>query len=169
MADDPAVLARKKMRAAMEAHDHDAVLSLLAPDVVLYSPVIGLGEFRGQKSVGDLYAAIIEGFKDYKYTAEMEGDGKQLLMFCGTLGGKKLEGVDTIIVDDEGRISEMTVMLRPLSGVIAFLVKIGPLIAKRRSPARALILRAIGPPFPLIASMVEFLAPRLINLGEKRR
>lgn len=167
MTDDPAVLARQRLRAAMEARDHAAVISLLAPDVVVWSPIIGMSRFQGREAVSDLYAAIIEGFADYRYVAEMEGDGRQLLMFEGTLRGKRLQGVDALTVDAEGRIAEMTVMIRPLAGLIAFLVEIGPLIAERRSRARAFVMRLIGPPLPLVAAMVERLAPRLINLGRR--
>lgn len=165
MANDAGVIARQRLRAAMEARDHAAVVALFAPDIVVRSPIIGMSHFSGVAAVSDLYAAIIEGFADYRYTAEMEGDGQQLLMFAGTLRGKHLEGVDALRVDAEGRITEMTVMIRPLAGLIAFLVELGPLIAKRRSRGRALVMRLIGPPLPLIAAMVERVAPRLINLG----
>lgn len=167
MSDDPAVLARRRLRAAMEARDHAAVVSLLAPGIVLHSPIIGMSHFRGRDSVADLYEAIIEGFADYRYIAEMEGDGQQLLMFTGTLRGKRLDGVDALRVDDEGLITEMTVMIRPLAGVIAFLVEIGPLVARRRSRGRELFMRLIGPPLPLVAALVERLAPRLIDLGRR--
>lgn len=167
MSDDAAVLARQRLRAAMEARDHAAVVSLFAPGIVVRSPIIGMSHFQGRDAVSDLYEAIIEGFADYRYVAEMEGDGQQLLMFAGTLRGKRLEGVDALRVDDEGLISEMTVMIRPLAGVIAFLVEIGPLVARRRSRGRELFMRLIGPPLPLVAALVERLAPRLIDLGRR--
>lgn len=162
------MLARQRLRAAMEARDHAAVVSLLAPGIVLHSPIVGMSHFSGRDAVSDLYEAIIEGFADYRYVAEMEGDGRQLLMFEGTLRGKRLQGIDALTVDAEGRIDEMTVMIRPLAGLIAFLVEIGPLVARRRSRARALLMRAIGPPLPLVAALVERLAPRLIDTGERR-
>lgn len=168
MSDDAAVLARRRLRAAMEAHDHGAVVSLLAPDIVVHSPIIGMSHFRGRESVSLLYEAIIEGFADYRYVAEMEGDGRQLLMFTGTLRGTRLDGIDALRVNDEGLIEEMTVMIRPLAGVIAFLVEIGPLVARRRSRGRELFLRVIGPPLPLIAALVERLSPRLIDMGAGR-
>ena len=165
MADDPGVRARRALRAAMEARDHAAVVALLAPDIVVRSPIIGMSRFRGREAVSDLYAAIIEGFADYRYVAELEGDGQQLLMFEGTLRGRRMEGVDMLRVDDQGRIVEMTVMFRPLSGLIGFLVVIGPLIAKRRGRGRELAMRLISAPLPLVATLVERLGPRLINTG----
>jgi hypothetical protein len=168
VADDAGVIARQRLRAAMEARDHAAVVSLFAPGVVVYSPIIGRAAFRGRDSVADVYAAILEGFADFRYTREMEGwDGEQLLGFEGTLRGTPLQGVDIIRVDDEGLIAEMTVMIRPLAGLIAFLVEIGPLIARRRGRRHALALRLVGPPLPLVARLVEWLSPRLVNLGRR--
>jgi hypothetical protein len=165
MTDEAGVRARRGLRAAMEARDHAAVVELLAPDIVVKSPIIGMSRFRGREAVSDLYAAIIEGFADYRYVAELEGDGQQLLMFEGTLRGRRMEGVDMLRVDDQGRIVEMTVMFRPLSGLIGFLVVIGPLIAKRRGRGRELAMRLISAPLPLVATLVERLGPRLINTG----
>ena len=128
------VVARQRMRAAMEAHDHAALVSLLAPDVVLHSPIISTA-FEGREAVSDLYAAIIERFRDYRYTRELEGDGEQLLEMEGTLRGRRLQGMIALRVDDEGLIDDITILIRPLAGVIAFLVELGPPIARRRGPA----------------------------------
>ena len=159
---NPGVVARQRMRAAMEARDHAALVSLFAPGITLHSPIIGT-RFEGKEALSDLYAGILEGFRDYRYTYEMEGDGAQLLGFAGTLRGRKLEGVDMLRVDEDGLIVEMTVMIRPLSGLIAFLVEIGPHIARRRGRWQPLVLRVIGPPLPLIAALVDRLAPRLVR------
>ena len=162
MSVDVGVLAAQRLRAAMEAKDHAAVMSLLAPDAVLHSPILRT-KFEGKDALSDLYAGIIEGFTDYRYTHEMEGDGEQLLMFEGTVRGRPLQGVDMIRVNDEGLIVEMTILLRPLSGLIAFLVEVGPLIARRRGRWHALVLRVASPPLPLVAALVDWLAPRVVT------
>jgi hypothetical protein len=166
VADDPGVIAMQRLRAAMEARDHAAVVSLLAPGVVLNSPIIGRAAFEGRQAASELYSAIIEGFADFRYTREMTGDGEQLLAFEGTLRGTRLEGVDIIRVDEDGLIAEMTVMIRPLAGVIAFLVEIGPLVARRQSRWRSLVLRLVGPPLPLVAALVEWLSPRVVKMRQ---
>lgn len=155
-------VARQRLRAAMEAHDHAAVVSLFAPDIVLNSPILGT-RFEGREALSDLYAGIIEGFTDYRYTHEMESDGAQLLGFAGTARGRKLEGVDIIRVNDEGQITEMTVMIRPLAGLIAFLVEVGPHIARRRGRWQPLVMKLVSPPLPLLAALVDRLAPRLVR------
>ena len=153
----------ERLRAAMEARDHAAVVSLFAPDIVLHSPILGT-RFEGVAALSDLYAAIIETFTDYRYTATMEGDGQHLLAFSGAMRGVKLQGVDFVRVDDEGRITEMTVMLRPLAGVIAFLIALGPPLARRRGRQQALAMRIAGPPLMPIAKLVDWLAPRMVHV-----
>jgi len=157
-----AAVAGQRLRAAMEARDHAAVVSLLAPDAVLNSPILGT-RFEGREALSDLYAGIIEGFTEYRYTHEMEAGGAHLLGFAGTVRGKRVEGIDLIRVDDEGLIVEMTVWLRPLSGLIAFLVGVGPHIARRRGRWQALVLRLASPPLPLVAALVDWLSPRLVR------
>ena len=154
--------AARKLRAAMEAEDHAAVVALFAEDIVLHSPIIGT-RFEGKEALSDLYAGIIEGFTDYRYTGEYESGDGNALAFAGTVRGKPLEGVDIVRTNDAGEITEMTVMIRPLSGLIAFLVGVGPHIARRRGRWHALALRLISPPLPLVAALVEWLAPRLVR------
>jgi hypothetical protein len=160
---DEARVTVERLRAAMEARDHAAVVSLFAPDIVLNSPILRT-RFEGVDALSDLYAAIIETFTDYRYTAQMEGDGQQLLAFSGAIRGVKLQGVDFVEVDEEGRITEMTVIIRPLAGVIAFLIALGPPLARRRGRLQALAMRIAGPPLMPIAKLVDWLAPRMVHV-----
>ena len=156
--------AAQRLRAAMEANDHAAVVSLFAPDIVLNSPILGT-RFEGRQALSDLYGGIMEGFTDYRYTGEMESDdGAHVLAFAGTVRGRRVEGIDIVRENEEGQIVEMTVMLRPLSGLIAFLVGVGPHIARRRGRWHALALRLVSPPLPLVAALVDWLSPRLVRI-----
>jgi hypothetical protein len=146
----------------MEAKDHAAVVALFADDIVLNSPIIGT-KFEGREALSDLYAGLIEGFTDYRYTGEYESGDVRVLEFAGTVRGRPLQGVDIVRVNDAGQIAEMTVMIRPLSGLIAFLVGVGPHIARRRGRWHALALRLISPPLPLVAALVDRLSPRLVR------
>lgn len=169
MADDPGVLARKGLHEAFETRDHAAAVALFAPGVVLNSPILGT-RFEGIEAVGDLYAGIIDALGegrlgDYRITRStaLEG-GEQLLGFRATARGTRMEGADIIRVDEQGRVVEMTVWIRPLGGLIAFLVDVGPLIARRKGRFHELALRVIGAPLPLIAWAVNRVAPQLVTL-----
>jgi hypothetical protein len=147
----------------MEAKDHAAVVALFADDVVLNSPILKT-RFEGREALSDLYAGLMEGFTDYRYTDEYESGDAHVLAFAGTVRGRPLQGIDIVRANEAGQITEMTVMIRPLSGLIAFLVGVGPHIARRRGRWHALALRLVSPPLPLVAALVDWLSPRLVRI-----
>ena len=106
-------------RAAVEARDLDAGLALFADDATLDSPV-AFKPFVGIEQVSVVLRAVIETFEDFHYTDELEGpDGTHALIFEARVGEKKVQGLDLLRTGDSGEIENLTVMIRPMSGVIA--------------------------------------------------
>jgi hypothetical protein len=113
-------------RAAVEARDLDAVSAALAPDVVLHSPVT-FHPYTGREAVGALLSLIAETFEDLRYTDELHGpDGVQALVFRTRVGEREIEGLDLLRLDADGLVADLTVMLRPLSGLVALAQAIAP-------------------------------------------
>ena len=90
----------------------------LAPDVVFRSPVV-FKPYEGREVVMHLLRNVIEVFEDFSYTDELHGDDSHALVFEARVGDKQLQGWDYLVTDGEGLVSELTVMVRPLSGAIA--------------------------------------------------
>ena len=98
---------------------------LLADDVVFYSPVVYTPQ-RG-KDVTKLYlqAAGValpgDGTAEasFTYTKQVLAADTAVLEFETTVAGKYVNGVDIIRCDNEGRIVEFRVMIRPLQAVNA--------------------------------------------------
>jgi hypothetical protein len=105
-------------RAAVEARDFDAALSLFADDATLDSPV-AFRPFEGIDAVSVVLRAVSETFEDFHYTDEFASDGSHALVFRARVGDKSVEGLDLIRMDDSGQIKNLTVMVRPMSGLIA--------------------------------------------------
>ena len=105
-------------RAAVEAGDMDAGLALFTDDATLDSPV-AFKPFVGIEAVGVVLRAVFETFEDFHYTDEFASDGTHALVFRARVGDKQVEGLDLIRTDDSGQIRNLTVMIRPLSGLIA--------------------------------------------------
>ena len=107
-------------RAAVEAKDLDAALALFADDATLDSPV-AFKPFVGMDAISVVLRAISETFEDFRYTDEFEneGEGTHALIFRARVGDKSVEGLDLIRADGSGRIANLTVMIRPMSGLIA--------------------------------------------------
>ena len=112
-------------RAAVEAGDIDAGLGLFAEDATLDSPV-AFKPFVGIEQVGVVLRAVVETFEDFHYTDELGGDGVHALIFNARVGDKSVQGLDLLRTDSEGRITNLTVMIRPLSGLIALAEAMAP-------------------------------------------
>ena len=105
--------------AAMEAKDFDAAMALFADDATLDSPV-AFKPFEGVGAVGVVLRAVGETLEDFRYTDELAGDeGVHTLIFEARVGDRSVQGLDLIRSDESGRITNLTVMVRPMSGLIA--------------------------------------------------
>lgn len=93
-------------------------MSALAPDVVFRSPIV-FKPYEGRDAVATVLEAAIDVFEDFRYVAELEGEGTSALIFEARVGDRKLDGLDLLAFGDDGLVSDLTVMVRPLSGALA--------------------------------------------------
>jgi hypothetical protein len=106
---------------AAKSGDREAMLAALAPTVTLWSPV-SFKPYEGNQLVATI---ITEGpykiFRDFEYVHHLEDPGRRLtaLIFRASIYGRLVDGLDLLHFDDSDRVDELTVMLRPLSGVSA--------------------------------------------------
>ena len=107
-------------RKAVEAGDHEAVTAMLADDVVFTSPV-AFKPYPGKPITAAILRGVLRVFEDFAYIREIANpDGRDLaLVFTTTVNGRKLTGCDFLHFNDEGKIDELMVMVRPLSGANA--------------------------------------------------
>jgi SnoaL-like protein len=113
-----------RFRAAAEAKDFSAVDDLLAEDVVFRSPAV-FKPYEGREMVKVILGAVVQVFEDFRYLDQVEGDDRAVLIFQARVGDRELQGVDILRFDDEGRVDELTVMIRPLSGLNALAEEMG--------------------------------------------
>jgi hypothetical protein len=116
------------VRAAIEAHDLDALAALFADDIVFHSPV-AFHPFAGRATVREVLENVMEVFDGFHYVDELAGPGTHGLVFRAKVGERDVEGLDHLRFDAEGRVSEFTVMVRPLSGLVALAEAMGPRVA----------------------------------------
>jgi len=105
-------------RAAVEAHDLDAMSACLSNDVEFFSPV-ALKPFVTKPVVTALLGFVSETFEDFVYVDEIEQGNSYMLRFSARVGDKAIDGVDLLELDDEGLINRFSVMIRPLSAAHA--------------------------------------------------
>jgi len=107
-------------RRAAEAKDFDLMRETLAEDVVLHSPILFKG-FEGREMTLIVLSNVIEVFEDFRYLDEVHGDGTVVLRFAAKVDDKfEIEGIDYLTVDADGRVTDLTVFLRPQKAVQAF-------------------------------------------------
>jgi limonene-1,2-epoxide hydrolase len=110
-------------RRAIEAPDLDAAVALMREDVVFRSPAV-FKPYHGREAVRRLLAAVMAVFEDFRYVREIGADigvgaRDHALVFETRVGDRQIEGCDFIQLDEDGAISEFTVMVRPMSGMLA--------------------------------------------------
>jgi hypothetical protein len=107
-----------RFRAAAESKDFSAIDDLFAEDVVFRSPVV-FKQYEGRDAIAMLLGAVSQVFEDFRYTDQVETGDAAALAFSARVGDRELDGIDFLNFDSEGRISEMAVYVRPMSGVNA--------------------------------------------------
>jgi hypothetical protein len=93
---------------AIREQDREALGALVADDVVFHSPTT---TYRGRDQVVQLLALIGTVLDDVRATGEVE----TVTFIEGRLGDDELNGVLVEITGDDGRITEITLLLRPLA------------------------------------------------------
>ncbi len=113
---------------AVHSSDKEAMKACFADDVVFWSPV-SFKPYEGKEMVGTI---ITEGpftiFEDFEYVHRVEDTEQRVatLIFKATVNGDRaVEGLDLLHFDEDGLVDQLTVMLRPLSGVNAMAEAMG--------------------------------------------
>jgi hypothetical protein len=127
--------AASDFRDAIERRDLDGMVATLADDVVLHSPV-SFKPFQGREAVAQLFEILVRTFEDFRYTDDLPGEEVHAMIFRARIGDREVEGLDLIRPGPDGLIADFTVMVRPLTGVVALAEAVGPqLAAAKDAPA----------------------------------
>ena len=118
---------------AVEARDLDSLVAALAPDIVFRSPVV-YRPYEGREVVAKLLEAVMEVFDDFEYVQRFEADGAEALIFRARVGDRTLDGLDLLRFDEDGLVSELTVMVRPMSGTQALAAAMGQQLERMGVP-----------------------------------
>jgi SnoaL-like protein len=106
-------------RRAAEAKDLEAMIETLREDVVLHSPILFRG-FEGRDVVIQVLTHVVATLEDFTYTDELANGDTVVLRFKARVGDRELEGIDFLELDEEGRVAELTVFMRPMSALTRF-------------------------------------------------
>jgi hypothetical protein len=118
---------RTAFRHAIERHSIDDLIALFREDAVLHSPIT-FQPFEGKTAIRRLLSIILEVFEDFRYTDELDAaDGMtKVLVFRTRVQGRDIEGIDMVRFDEAGMVRDLTVMVRPRSGLEKLLAEVQP-------------------------------------------
>lgn len=140
--------------------DIQALAEPLSEDIELDSPVI-TRRFRGKSDVVWLLSNVMRCVQDPVVTDQLQHDRTLMLAFRTASRGRSIQGVHLMRLDEVGLIRELTVHMRPLSGLTAFASAIGPALAGERSPG-GLLLQVLGRPFARMAYFGDRVASAIV-------
>lgn len=103
----------------MHSHGDAALLdALVAQDAVFHSPVVHTPQAGKAKVMMYLLAAAqVLGNDSFAYVRELIDGDHALLEFTATIEGIHVNGIDLITFDQDGKIIDFKVMVRPLKAV----------------------------------------------------
>jgi predicted SnoaL-like aldol condensation-catalyzing enzyme len=108
-----------RWHAYMEGGSDPALLSaLLADDAVFHSPVVHTPQHGKAIVMAYLVAAShVLGNDTFHYVRELVDGDEMMLEFVTELDGITINGVDIIRFNEDGKISDFKVMVRPLKAI----------------------------------------------------
>ncbi len=102
----------------VQKQDASRLDSILADDVVFHSPVVHSPQHG--KPLTTLYlsaAVMVLGGASFTYVREVVGESDAMLEFTAEVDGIHINGVDMIHWNEDGKIDDFKVMVRPLKAV----------------------------------------------------
>lgn len=117
--------------------DPSGLAELLADDIIFFSPVVHTPQVGRAITTKYLAAAIhVFGNDSFRYVREVIGQTDAVLEFETEIDGIIINGVDMIKWNDEAKIVEFKVMIRPLKAINLIHLKMGEMLQQRQRPDR---------------------------------
>lgn len=109
----------KTWHQAVQSRDPKMLNEIIAEDVVFFSPVVWQAQEGKFLTIMYLTAALhVLGGENFKYVKEIVSDNQACLEFTTKIGEIVVNGVDIITFNDEGKITEFKVMVRPYKAMM---------------------------------------------------
>ena len=103
--------------AIAEARDPAGLAELLADDVVFRSPAVHTPQEGKEVTTAYLSAAVVVLGPTLSYRREWYAERSAVLEFEAVLDGLTVHGIDMMQWNEDGRLTEFTVMVRPVKGL----------------------------------------------------
>jgi hypothetical protein len=118
--------------------DLSALPSIVHPDAVFRSPM-AIQPYQPAAALILVLSTVIQVFEDFTYYRQLASDDglNVVLEFSARVGDKQLKGIDLVRFDEDGKIVDFEVMVRPLSGLQALGAEMGARLAQHMQAFKA--------------------------------
>jgi hypothetical protein len=110
----------------------ESYVDQLADDVTFNSPV---ATYHGRADVEHLLTIIIGVVDRFDVDRELTGDDETVSVVSGAAAGQELHGVVVRRFNADGKIAELTLMLRPLNALLGAIELMGKALAASPLPS----------------------------------
>ena len=126
----PAEIGLQRWHELVASRDPSRLQELVAEDAVFRSPAVHTPQ-EGRELVTAYLAGAIEVLgPTLTYHDEWTRERDAVLRFTAEVDGLRVEGVDLVTWDDDGRIAAFTVMIRPFKALQAVMARMLEQLAK---------------------------------------
>jgi len=106
----------RRMIDALLAGDAGSAAVLLAPDARFHSPI---RDYAGAGPIGSVWRAVAGVVQDVQPTSIHERGEETIVFFAATIKDQAVDGVLRAVTDEDSRVSDVTLMLRPWAALKA--------------------------------------------------
>lgn len=120
----------ERWHAMVASQDLSGLPGLLHSQAVFRSPMAHT-PYPGAQTVNLILSTVIKVFEDFTYHRTLiSPEGRDVVLeFSARVGERELKGIDMIRFDEEGKIIDFEVMVRPMSGLQALGEEMGRRLA----------------------------------------
>lgn len=96
--------------------DAPSAAALLATEATFHSPI---RDYAGADRIGSVWQAVAGVVTDARLMSVHERDTETIAFFAGAIKDQPVDGVLRALADDDNRITDITLMLRPWAALKA--------------------------------------------------
>lgn len=108
----------------------EKLAAILREDVKFHSPFVWKPK-TGKMMATAILLTVTDVFENFRYVREITNDSHWALEFEATVGEFSLRGVDLIELDDDGKILDFEVMIRPANALQTLGAEMGRRLAEK--------------------------------------
>jgi hypothetical protein len=167
---EPSVETVRHWCSAGEAGDIDLAMRSIATNVVLRSPLTDRLRFEGRDQVRQVLEAAYDSIDQMRFHTVVGQASIWGLFYTARVGTTPIEEAQLVRLDDHHKIVEVSLMIRPLTGLAAVMAALGPRMIRKQGHS-SIVAAAVSltiKPLTLLARVGDFAGARLLQPRPRR-